>query len=68
MICKCGAEYHEDHGCGYAVGCGSSFAEHLITRHMNENGFFGDKPKYQPWESPANVGICPWCWHKKDLK
>lgn len=68
MQCKCGTHYHEDHECGMAVGCGTSFAEHIIARHWKEGGFCGNTKNHQPWESPANVGMCPWCWHKRKEK
>lgn len=71
---KCNTEFHEDHGCGTAVLCGSSYAQHSLECPLNPFGLLmvpavqefvanmhGKKLGLRPWEAPA--GECPVCYH-----
>ena len=67
----CKAEFHEDHGCGTAVLCGSSYAAHFTECPLTGPWpqmvmdltimLHGPKTGYRPWEAPA--GKCPICYH-----
>ena len=76
---KCGIEFHEDHGCGTAVMCGSSYAEHCmrcrgvpIMRKIDGSPVYLNDTVpnvFEPVNSEylpweAPAGECPVCWHK----
>ena len=73
MKCQeCGYEFHEDHGCGTAVLCGSSYAAHIVEcsqmgglwcKIVNDATLMlhGPKVGYRAWEAPSKQ--CPVCYH-----
>jgi len=73
----CGRVYHGDHGCGTAILTGSAYAEHIMSGcsvspawqgARIDGGLFvpNDSMRYPSWECPANAGMCPICWHRRN--
>ncbi len=69
--CEKHGDYHEDHGCGVAVGCGSSYADHCIRCDLSPMytpispwmAFtFGPKNPKRKWKQPREEGYIypPW--------